>query len=220
MKKIVLTLVVILFSIPAFAQLEQGQHMLGIRAGIGFQLNNAGISYGPGGGTADWGTLGADAALSYYYLATPYVGVGAEISYGSFNGGDLTNVGTHHEVTDDTNLYSFMLSARLTPNPEQRFRFYVPLGVGLVTATQDLDIDYHSTRYQKKATDNSFGWFVGLGLESDIGHKGWSWGVEMRYSAFWYNSNKLANGAPDSIQADGKRRLDYMTFMLRVNKRF
>ena len=218
-KRIIFTVIAVLLAIPACAQLKQGQHIIGVHASLGFQLNNAGISYSDHGGSVDWGTLGGDFGLSYYYLIDSHIGIGAEIARGDFAGSDLTS-SSNHKIEDDTTLYNFMFAARLTPSPESRFRFYIPIGIGLVSATQDLKIDYHGDHHHKKASDNSLGYFVGLGMESDIGQHGWSWGLEMRYNAFRYDSDKLVKGAPASIHADGKRRLDYMTFMLNINKRF
>lgn len=220
MKKWLLLTLVIFLTFPAWAQLEQGEQMVSLRGGLGFQLNNSGISYTPYGGTVDWGTLGGDLALSYHYFTNPYIGVGAEISRAHFSGNDLANVGSNHEAEDTTVLYNFMLATRFTANPENRFRIYMPLGAGLVSARQELKINYHNLHHTQKATDNTFGWFIGLGLESDIGQNGWSWGFETRYNAYWFDTDKLVKNAPAGIEADGKRRLEYMTFSLRVSKRF
>lgn len=220
MKKLFLFVASLVLTLPAFAQLEQGQHMVGARLGLGFQLNNTGIRYADNDDTVNWGSLGGDVALSYSYLLTPSVGVGAEVSRGDFSGVDLVELGSHQDVEDDTRLYSFMLTTRLTANPQHLFRFYLPIGAGLVSATQDLNIDYHGLKYHRKKTDNSFGWFAGLGMEGDIGRHGWSVGFEMRYNAFWYETDKLLKNAPAPIHSRGTRRLDYMTFLFRVDKRF
>ena len=113
-----------------------------------------------------------------------------------------------------------MLSARFTLNPQNRFRLYVPVGAGLVSSKQKMKVDSGSLHYHKSATDNSFGWFIGAGLESDIGHSGWSWGLEARLNGFSYDYDKLTDGAPSPIKSKGNRNLSYMSFQLRVNKRF
>lgn len=219
MKRIVLVVVAVLFALPAFAQLQQGQHMLGVRGGLGFQLQNSGISYSAHDERIDWGTLGSELALSYQYLLTNHLGVGGEISFGDFDGGDFT-FNHSDKLEDKVNLINLMLAARYTFHPAKRTRFYIPFGAGLTIAKQTLDIDYLGNDYTKKKTDNSFGWFAGLGLEFDVGNHGWSWGLEARYAAFWYDTDKLVQGAPGPIHGDGNRRYEYMMFSVNVSKRF
>ncbi|MBR5151882.1 MAG: porin family protein [Elusimicrobiaceae bacterium] len=218
MKKIILLSVVLLFCAPAFAYLEKGQHMVGGRLGLGFQLENSGISYS-NDDRLDWGSLGVEYGLSYYYLLTQHVGLGAELSYGDFDGGDLFV--SNDKANDKTKLFNAMLAARFTANPAHSFRFYVPLGIGLTTAQQKIHVDKSGTDYTKKATDSSLGWFVGAGFEFDLGQQsGWSMGLEARYNSFRYNTDKLTRAAPHTIQGDGNRRLSYMSFHLQANKRF
>ena len=219
MKKIVLSVLAVFLTFPAFAQLEQGQHVVGVRAGLGFQLQNSGITYSTSGSRTDWGTLGSDLALSYHYLLTEHFGLGAEVSAGTFDGGDFT-FNSSDKIEDEARLINLMVTARYTFHPAKRVRFYIPFGAGLTIAKQKLDIDYLGNSYSKEKTDNSFGWFAGLGLEFDLGHNGWSWGLEARYAAFWYDTDKLTQGAPGSIHGDGTRRYEYMMFSLNINKRF
>ena len=61
MKKIIIACAVWLLGVPSFAQLSQGQHLLGGRFGLGFQLENSGVSYSEYN-RVDWGTLGAEFA--------------------------------------------------------------------------------------------------------------------------------------------------------------
>ena len=218
MKKIALSMLIILFSAPVFAQMEQGQQMVSLRSGLGFQLQNSGITYSSSDSRADWGSLGVEVGLSYHYLVTDQFAVGAEFSYGDYEGANLTFSSSRH-VDDDTRLYNFMLSARYTTNPASRFRFYIPFGAGLVAARQDLDIDY-DVQYAKKKTDTSFGYFIGAGIEFDLGHNGWALGFETRYNAFWYDTDKLVGNAPAPIHGDGNRRYEYMNFNIHVIKRF
>ena len=219
MKKIVLLAVAVLCSVPAFAQLEQGQQMVGLRGGLGFQLQNSGITYSNTESRLDWGSLGVEGGISYYYLLTDKFGIGAEFSLGDFEGANLTWSNTH-TVDDETHLVNLMLSGRYTMSPESRVRFYIPFGAGLVLARQDIDINYYGTVYAKKKTDTTYGWFAGLGLEFDLGHDGWSLGFESRYTAFWYDTDKIVKDAPAPIHGGGNRRYEYLTFNLNVNKRF
>lgn len=218
MKKIIFSVVVLFLSWPVFAQLPQGQHMIGGRLGLGFQLENSGVSYTPYN-RVDWGTLGVDYGLSYYYFLTDYVGVGADVSYGDYEGGDFFV--SSEKVDDRTKIFNTMLSARFTANPSDSFRLYMPIGLGITTAQQKLHIDDSGVQYDKKATDTSFGWFVGAGFEFDLGrYSGWSMGFETRYHAFRFDTDRLTRDAPAPIHGDGNRRLSYMSFQLRVNKRF
>ena len=219
MKKIIVSLVALCFCVPAFAQLEQGGHLVGARLGLGFQLQNSGISYTAYNNRVDWGTLGAEYGLSYYYLITDNVGIGADVSYGNFEGGDFFV--DSEKVDNTTHLFNTMLSARFTANPENLFRLYMPVGIGITTAHQKLHIDKGGLKYDNSATDTSLGWFVGTGFEFDFGRESdWSMGFEARYNAFRYNTERLIRNAPSVIEGDGKRTLSYLSFHLRVNKHF
>ena len=219
MKKFLVFLVALFFTLPLFAQIEQGQSMISGNLGLGFQLNNSGIQYSAAGSKLDWGSLGADYGLTYNYFVDKYIGVGAEISGGDYDGANLT-FSNSDEANSSVHLFKAMLAVRLNANPESRFRFYIPFGAGFVSAKQDMDIDYLGTKYNNKKTDNSFGWFLGAGLEFDVGGNGWSWGLESRYNVFTYDTDKLVKDAPAPIQGGGKRKYDYMNFMIRISKRF
>ena len=218
MKKLIFCLTVLLISLPAFAQLEPGQHIVGGRIGLGFQLENSGVSYSDND-RVDWGSLGAEYGLFYYYALTRHVSIGADISYGDFDGGELFE--SNEDVDNKTTLFNAMLSTRLTANPDDSFRFYLPLGIGMTSAQQHMHIKKPGIDFDKKATDTSLGWFVGAGFEFDLGaQSGWTMGLETRYNTFHYDTEKLTEGAPAAIQGDGNRRLSYMSFHLQVNHRF
>lgn len=217
MRKILFSLIALLGCISSWAQLTQGQHMIGGRLGLGFQLENSGISY-TNQDRIDWGTLGAEYGLSYYYLTTRHIGLGMDISYGDFEGAELFK--SSEDVDDKTHLFNAMLSARFTVNPSSKFRLYIPVGLGITTAQQDIHIDKYGVKYDKKATDTSLAWFIGTGLEFDLGSNGWSMGLEARYHTFRFDTNKLTRNAPAAVQGDGNRRLSYLLFQLLISKRF
>ncbi|MBR4682677.1 MAG: porin family protein [Elusimicrobiaceae bacterium] len=219
MKKIIFLFVALFCGVPAFCQMERGQHLLGGRLGLGFQLENSGVSYSSANNRVDWGSLGAEGGLSYYYLVTDNIGLGADVSYGDFEGGDLFV--SSDKVDDKTKLFNAMLSARFTANPTNPFRLYMPVGIGLTVARQDMRIKKGGIDFAKKATDTSFAWFIGAGFEFDLGREsGWSMGFETRYNTFRYDTEKLTRNAPSGVEGDGNRRLSYMSFHMQVNKRF
>lgn len=219
MKKIILLCFILLGYTPAFAALEQGDHLIGGRVGLGFQLENSGISYSTYDDRVDWGTLGLEYGLSYYYFITDHIGLGADVSYGDFDGGELFV--SVDKVDDETKIINTMLSARLTANPSSVFRLYIPLGIGVTTARQNMKIRVSGVHYEHAATDASLGWFAGAGFEFDLGREsGWSLGLEGRYNAFEFDNDKLVRDAPAAITGAGKRRLSYISLQLRVNKRF
>ncbi|WP_428075738.1 porin family protein [Candidatus Avelusimicrobium luingense] len=219
MRKIGLIVVSILVALPVFAQLEQGQHLVNVRGGIGFQLQNSGITYSSTDARADWGTGGTEIGLSYHYLLTDRLGLGADFSFGDFEGANLT-FSSSNQLEDSVHLVNLMLSARYTANPADRIRFYIPLGAGATIARQSLDIHYFGNSYTNKKTNTSLGLFIGAGLEFDVGHSGWSWGVEARYNTFWYDTDKITRQAPAPIHGDGNRRYEYLTFNINISKRF
>ena len=218
MKKIIFVSAALLLCAPAFAQLAQGQHLMGGRLGLGFQLENSGVSY-PGDNRVDWGTLGVEYDLSYYYLVTEHIGLGTEVSYGNFEGGTLFV--SSDKVDDRTHFVNAMLATRLTANPSNLFRLYMPLGVGLTVAQQRMRIKKHGVDYTKRATDTSLGFFVGAGFEFDLGRdSGWAVGLETRYNAFHYDTEKLTRNAPAGVTGHGNRRMSYISFHLQINKHF
>lgn len=218
MKKIIITCVGLFLCVPSFAQLAQGQHLIGARLGLGFQLENSGVSYSDYD-RVDWGTLGVECGLSYYYLLTPHVGIGTELSYGDFEGGEFFI--SSDKVDDRTKIFNAMLAARFIANPENLFRLYMPVGIGLTSARQDLNVHRSGVDYSRKATDTSLGWFIGAGMEVDLGKdSGWAVGFETRYNAFSYDTDKLTRNSPVNIQGDGNRKMSYMSFHLQVNKHF
>lgn len=219
MKKFLCAFIISFCAVSAFAQLEQGQHIINTRLGLGFQLNNSGISYTTYDDRVNWGTLGAELGLGYQYLISKHFGIGADITIGDFDGGDFTWSASNN-VDDQTHLYHFMLASRWTANPHARVRFYIPFGAGLTVARQDLSIKYNSTEHYQKKTDTSLGLFIGAGLEFDLGRKGWGLGLETRYTTFWYDTEKILTNAPAPIHGDGNRRYEYLTFNLNIIKRF
>ncbi len=219
MKKILWIVVVMCCAAPSFAQLEQGQHMFSLRGGLGFQLQNSGIVYNSSGSRTDWGTLGAELGLSYYYLVTDHFGIGTDFSYGDYEGADITWSATN-TIDDGVHMLNLMLSARYTLNPSDRVRLYVPFGIGCVAAEQKLDMNYYGTVYSAKQTQTKLGYFAGLGLEFDLGHEGWSLGLESRYNAFRFDSNSFVRYAPAPVHGTGKRLYEYLTFSLSIKKRY
>ena len=143
MKKLLFLLTTLFLCLPSFAQLTQGNRLIGARLGLGFQLENSGVSYSDYS-RVDWGSLGAEYGLSYYYLVTDKVGIGADVSYGDFDGGDLFV--SSDKVSDRTRLFNTFLSARFTSNPSNVFRLYMPLGIGITTSHQHVHIDKAGSR--------------------------------------------------------------------------
>ena len=218
MKKLIFSCLILFFCVQAFASLTQGDRLLGVRLGLGIPLESSGVSY-LGSDRIGWGTSGVDYGFSYYYLATDYIGLGVDFSYADF-GQDEMLVSTD-QVTNNTKLFNIMYSARFTANPASMFRFYMPVGLGLTFSQEDLEIQTPGIYYSAEDIDVSIGWFVGAGFEFDLDHEStWSIGLETRYNSFRYHTNNLVRYAPFPMTGDGNRRLSYLSFQLRLNKRF
>lgn len=194
--------------------------MVGGSLGVAAGLQNSGITYTAQGDKLDWGTVGMQAGFSYHYFLTDFLGVGAEISGGNFDGADKHWYSYSNKFRDRTRLLNLMVSARLTANPQNRLRFYAPFGAGWTVAQQELKINNEGISFHKEATDVSFGWFAGLGAEWDIWDEDWSAGVEMRYHTFRYNTNDVVQGAPVVISGVGNRRYSYLVCFFKISKRF
>jgi len=192
--------------------------MIGGSLGVAAGLQNSGITYSTDGDKLDWGTAGMQAALSYYYFPIDFLGVGAEISGGSFNGADKHWYSYSEKFRDHTQVMNLFLSARFTVNPKDRVRFYVPGGAGWTVAEQKLKIKDPS--FEKHSTEVSFGWFAGLGAEWDIWDDVWSAGVEVRYHTFKYDTDALTHDAPSFVKGEGKRRYSYLVCFFKISKRF
>lgn len=190
----------------SFAEgINAGDQMVSGTVGFGAGLQKSGWQFD--GNDVDWGTFGATFGASYMFFPSEYFGVGVEINDGVFAGeeDDVTVLGVKTEMENAMNVFNLMASFRANLNPQERTRFYIPFGAGLTSATQSIKETVGGWERTESASYNSFGWFVGLGFEIDLGQGNWSLGGEARYNAFTYDTDKMMR----KVDGDGAGKKDY-----------
>ena len=65
------------------------------------------------------------------------------------------------------------------------------------------------------ATSHSFGYFIGAGVEADLGESNWMLGGEIRYQGFQFDTAKY-----DIDGISGKEDYSYLSFMAKVGYKF
>ena len=185
-----------------------GDHLVKAHVGVGFGLQDSGMSATSDTGInnrIDWGEKGNIYAISYHYLATDRLGIGAEVSRQFFDGSSYDN--TMGAITDEfsakTYLTQFMASLRWTFNPYAPVRFYVPFGVGLVHARSSASFKNGSGLQNATSRTDSLGYFAGLGMEMDLAPRVLL-GLETRYTGFSFYTDRLASQL-NNVSGSGKQ---------------
>ena len=219
-------------------QIEQGitrgDNMVSVLLGAGFPLGDSGITAYDDAkeeslGKLDWGDPGVQYGLSVMTFLTDYLGLGLEISGMNTSKAEKNSSGTYDSVDykakyeTKMNLFNVMLTARINANPEQRTRVYIPLGIGVTSAKGTVkfavevpEYDYSETE-KYSATSASLGYFVGLGVETNLDAANhWSLGAETRYSGFTFDTDKLVEGE----KVEGKQHYGYLSVLVKLGYRF
>lgn len=185
-----------------------GDHLVKAHVGVGFGLQDSGMRVTSDTGIdnrVDWGEKGNIYAISYHYLATDRLGIGAEVSRQFFDGTSYDN--TMGSITDEfsakTYLTQLMASLRWTFNPYAPVRFYVPFGVGLVHARTSASFKNGSGLQNATSRTDSLGYFAGLGMEMDLAPRVLL-GLETRYTGFSFYTDRLASQL-NNVSGSGKQ---------------
>lgn len=154
MKKLLLALTIALFSVPAFAGIDEG-----IDKGMthAFAIGGVGIPVGDYDLYPDLPRIGGTgftygAQIIHYFI--PAIGLGVE-----FNGVNFPKERTENTMVK-TKRTSFLAAARLNFNPSSRTRFYIPAGYG--TSRIKTTIDGYAVSYSEPVL------YAGLGMEADL----------------------------------------------------
>lgn len=207
----------VLFGFSAFAKaegIEAGTQLASGYLGFGVPLQESGIK--DGSVELDWGDVSVSYGASYLFFPSEYFGMGVEINGNNFTEAeyDVYAYGRHGKLKTSMNVYNYMLAFRANVNPQNRVRFYVPFGFGLTSAKgkikgeDDFDDDW-------SGTTNSFGYFIGAGVEADLGESNWMLGGEIRYQGFQFDTAKY-----DMDGISGKENYSYLSFMAKVGYKF
>lgn len=196
--------------------IEKGDTLFSLFAGPAFPLNKSGIKVESDLGMKEleWGNTGTQYGFSVLQFINSYLGAGVEVS-------GMTTAHASKWVDDEKlktsmNLINAMLTARVNVNPHNPVRFYIPFGAGITSAQGKVKVA-DSDEASIKARTNSFGYFVGAGLETNLGSKGGAIGIETRYTGFRFNTDKFGD---DGEKIAGKRNYRYLSVLLKLSYRF
>ena len=194
---------------PGFAE---GKQLFSVFVGLAYPRGTSGVRVGSDGEELNWGDSGVQYGVEVINFATPYIGYGAELSGMSTTYAVKNVTGTNYKNVMD--LWNGMLRLRLNINPYNRVRVYVPAGGGMTYARSRC---YASTQQESNVGRSvSFGYFVGIGLETDWARSGQSVGLEVRYHGFEFDTDKIVDGQT----ANGNKNYGYMSVLLKLNYRF
>lgn len=165
----------------------------------------------------DWGDVSVSYGASYLFFPSAYFGAGVEINGNNFTEAEYSYYAGYNYAKFKTsmNVYNYMLAFRANVNPQSRIRFYVPFGFGLTSAKGEVKLDSSLGDDSTDGTTNSFGYFVGAGIEADLGASNWILGGEIRYHGFRFDTGKY-----NISGVSGKENYSYLSFMAKVGYKF
>lgn len=218
----------VLFGFAASAQAEgitAGTQLVNGYLGGAAPLQDAGLGdvyYHDGAYTfrindLDWGDAGVTFGASYLYFLNDYFGLGGEVSGSVFGEAeyDTYSVAGHSTIKSSMNTVNAMAVGRVNVNPQSRVRVYFPFGLGLTSAKGKIKLDTPMGDDSTDGTTTSFGYFVGAGVEADLGQSNWVLGGEIRYQGFQFDTAKY-----DIDGISGKEDYSYLSFMAKVGYKF
>ena len=197
--------------------LEKGDQMVSGFFGGSLSVSGSAIDIETSWGNAegvDWAEGALSYGVQYLYVLNPYLALGAEFNANNFESSSDTVWGYGYEETihSKMDVYSLMIAGRLTTNPGSGFRFYIPFGGGWAIAKNSVSATINGVSGSGSDTDNSFIYYVGMGLEGDVSVN-WLVGLELRYSSFPFDTSKLVKGG-------GNEDYSFLSFMLKLAYKF
>lgn len=224
MKKIVIVLISLLAAATVRAQSAYSEHVIDKGIGRGDRLfslfvgganpmgsNSFNIEAATTKQDVKWGKTGVMYGVSILQFVHDFVGVGLEASGTNTTYAQTWVDGASYKTA--TSLWSGMVTGRLNLNPYQTVRVYVPAGVGLTYARNRWRIDGANADVEKSL---SYGYFVGMGVETNFNGPDKGVGVEVRYHGFGADLDNHAGGT----NIHGKKQLGYLAVLLKMNYRF
>lgn len=165
----------------------------------------------------DWGDAGVTFGASYLYFLNDYFGLGGEVSGSVFGEAeyDTYSRAGHSTIKSSMTTFNAMAVGRVNVNPQSRVRVYFPFGLGLTSAKGEIKLDTPMGDDSTDGTTTSFGYFIGAGVEADLGQSNWVLGGEIRYQGFQFDTAKY-----DIDGISGKEDYSYLSFMAKVGYKF
>ena len=225
MKKLIVLLGMLLPGVLATAQSSYSEHQIGagirkgdtlfsLFAGAANPIDSAAFSLDINDTHEEmkWGGTGVQYGMSVFYFVHDFIGIGLEASGVNSTYAQKWMGNTQYKTSTD--LWNGMIVGRLNINPYQTVRVYVPAGVGLTWAQNRWRTDAGQRAPTEKGL--SYGYFVGVGIESNFRGQDKSVGLEVRYNGFGADlDNRLAGAV-----IHGKRKLEYLSVLVKLNYRF
>ena len=159
-----------------------------------------------------WGKMGVQYGVSVFYFVHDFFGVGLEASGVNSTYAEKWIGNTQYKTATD--LWNGMILGRININPYQPVRVYVPAGVGLTWARNRWETDDGQKAPIEKSL--SYGYFVGVGIETNFRREDKSVGLEVRYNGLGADLDNRLAGA--TIRE--KNNLAYLSVLLKLNYRF
>ena len=159
-----------------------------------------------------WGKTGVEYGVSILYFVHDYVGFGLEAS--GMNSTYARKWIGNTEYKTATDLWNGMIVGRLNFNPYQSVRMYLPVGLGLTWARNRWKTNDDQTSPTEKSL--SYGYFVGIGLETNFDGLDKSVGVEVRYNGFGADLDNRLGVA----RMNGKHQMEYVSVLFKLSYRF
>ena len=223
MKKILFIACLLFASMWAGAQSAYSRHVVSaaiapdevlfsVFLGSGQPMDSSAFNVKGTNQTLGWGKTGVEYGMSALYFVNAYLGFGLEVS--GMNTTYATRWINDIQYKTSTDMWNGKILARLTLNPHNSWRVYVPVGFGLAWARNRWKTDLHSEQPVEKSL--SYGYMVGIGLETNVRSPAQSIGVEVRYNGFGADLDTRV--AEHFIS--NKRPLNYFSILLKLNYRF
>lgn len=168
---------------------------------------------------AKWADGGFNGGLQLLTALLPYFALGVEFSANGFSGAETEESGqifgitgyTYHSgpgysytTTDygyipyssrlkvNANSFQFMLAGRITLNPQDDFRLYLPLGIGIqnTRVKYDLQFNMKNANFYSSGSKkySSTAYYIGVGLEKELEGNDLI-GLEARYHSFSFKQD-------------------------------
>ena len=206
-----------LFPVKSMAQgMEGGESLFGAYLGLGSALQKSGMEVD--GKDLSWGNVGAEFGLSYLYFPSAYVGIGAALQLGAFQGSqsteDVPGRWRWHTFKTDFEMVNqeLMGIGRINLNPSSSVRLYIPFGAGVVLSKASMRYTWDDYWKEEEEDYNfSFGWYAGIGVEFEQSER-FSWGLEARYNSFKYDYSELASFVGGHVSGKDTQR-DYVSLV-------
>lgn len=193
MRKITVLAAIAMFAaLPVFAEsaYEKGTVVANIGAGVGIPTNKI--------EGEKWGKTGFAGEVQGLYFFNEYIGAGAHFGYNWFgeeNGLKIKG-------------YNIMADGKFVINPEDTYRVYIPVGIGVAKYKADASFGGMSGTID---SDMTFAYNAGVGVETNITPE-IIIGVEGKFNATKFKNDDNGNDVDQDLQ--------YVTAMVKIGYKF